>query len=149
VQRHSELNERFGNPADRSFLYPPKYEAAEEEIDQRLGVDEASARLHAVYEPIAEAINALPCTSIEGLRTKALVAFWEVVPSIAGDTEFSFDYEHSFQRLFCAVAGLCGLNGKIAATGFAMPNIEWTDQDDDDDDPDEDEDHSTEMGGAA
>jgi hypothetical protein len=40
---------------------------------------------------LANAISAAPVTSIEGLRVKALVAFWEVAPLCAGDTEFSFD----------------------------------------------------------
>jgi hypothetical protein len=40
---------------------------------------------------LANAINALPVNSIEGLRAKALVAFREVAPLCAGDTEFSFD----------------------------------------------------------
>jgi hypothetical protein len=40
---------------------------------------------------LANAINAASVTSIEGLRAKALVAFWEVAPLCAGDTEFSFE----------------------------------------------------------
>jgi len=39
----------------------------------------------------------------------------------AGDTEFHFADEYPFQRLFCAVAEFCGLDAKIAATGFEMP----------------------------
>jgi hypothetical protein len=34
----------------------------------------------AVVTPLANAINAACVTSIEGLRVKALVAFWEVAP---------------------------------------------------------------------
>jgi hypothetical protein len=142
----------LGDPANRGYQDTPEIRAAFQQTCERLGVDEASDRLSAAHqeiEPIAEVINALPCTSIEGLRAKALVAFWEVAPSGAGDTEFSFDHEYSFQQLFCAVAECCGLNSKITATGFEMPNIEWTDQDDDDDDPDEAEDQPLEMGGAA
>ena len=66
-------------------------------------------------------IEALPCTSIEGLRAKALVAFWEVAPLCAGDSEFHFQDAYPFQQLFSAVAEVCGLNSKIASTGFDMP----------------------------
>ena len=41
--------------------------------------------------PLEIAINDAPVTSVEGLRAKALVAFWAVAPLCAGDTEFSFD----------------------------------------------------------
>jgi hypothetical protein len=37
---------------------------------------------------------------------------------------------YPFQRLFCAVAELCGLNGKLAATGFDMPCTDFSDHDD-------------------
>ena len=84
--------------------------------------------------PIAKAISALPCTSIEGLRAKALVAFWEVVPVSAGDTEFHFGDEFPFQQLFSAVAELCGLSGKITATGYVMPSLGGYDDDYDGDD---------------
>jgi hypothetical protein len=67
------------------------------------------------------AIEALPCTSIEGLRAKALVAFWEVAPLCADDTEFHFEDAWPFRQLFSAVAEICGLNSKIASTGFDMP----------------------------
>jgi hypothetical protein len=82
-ERNSALEERFGAPADRGYRDPPEYEAAAKEIDARLGLDAAADQLHTVFEkiePIALAIEALPCTSIEGLRAKALVAFWEVAP---------------------------------------------------------------------
>ena len=73
--------------------------------------------------PLANAINAAPVSSIEGFRAKALVAFWEVAPLGAGDTEFSFDDAWPFQQLFTAVAELCGLKGKMAATGYVLPDI--------------------------
>jgi hypothetical protein len=63
-----------------------------------------------------------------------LVAFWEVSPLAADDSEFHFGDAYPFQHLFCAVAELCGLNGKVAATGFAMPNTDFYDQNDDEDD---------------
>jgi hypothetical protein len=112
---------------------PPEIAAATVEIYARLGLDEASATLHAVYEemePLMEAINATPVNSIEGLRAKALVAFYEVAPLCAGETEFTFDGAYPFQQLFTAVAELCGLKGKIAATGFALPDIGDDDSDD-------------------
>jgi len=132
VQRNSELDERFGEPADRSIHTPPGYAAVEKEIDDRVGMDAAADQLHVVFEnvePIARAIEALTCTSVEGLRAKALVAFWEIAPLCAGDTQFHFEDAYPFQRLFVAVAELCGLNGKIAATGFEMPNIDVEEDD--------------------
>lgn len=133
TQRNSELEERFGSPANRGYQDQPEYRAASEEIDDRVGVDVASDQLHTVFEKvelIARAIEALPCRSIEGLRAKALVAFWEVAPLCAGNAEFHFEDAYPFQQLFCAVAGLCGLNGKLAATGFDMPCTDFSDQDD-------------------
>jgi hypothetical protein len=131
VQRNNELEERFGSPADRDYQYTPEYAAAAEELD-RTGLDEAADRLHVAFEKIemmARAIEALPCTSIEGLRAKALVAFWEVAPLCAGDTEFHFEDAYPFQHLFWAVAEVCGLNGKIAATGFEMPCTDFSEDD--------------------
>jgi hypothetical protein len=80
---------------------------------------------------------AAPVTSIEGLRVKALVAFWEVAPLCAGDTEFSFDDAYPFQQLFAAVAEVCGLKDKMAATGYELPDIAMVDDDSDDDSDDE------------
>jgi hypothetical protein len=61
---------------------------------------------------------------------KALVAFWEVAPLCAGSTEFSFDDAYPFQQLFTAVAEVCGLKDKIAATGYELPDISDDDSDD-------------------
>jgi predicted nucleic acid-binding protein len=76
---------------------------------------------------LANAINASPVNSIEGLRAKALVAFWEVAPLCADQTEFSFD--DAFQQLFTAVAELCGLKDKMVATGYELPDIAMVDDD--------------------
>jgi hypothetical protein len=133
VQRNNKLEERFGSPADRDYEYTPEYWAAAEELD-RTSLNGAADRLHVAFEKIetiAKAIEALPCTSIEGLRAKALVAFWEVAPLCAGDTEFHFQDAYPFQRLFSAVAEVCGLNGKIAETGFNLPDICADDDQDD------------------
>jgi hypothetical protein len=133
TQRNSELEERFGGPAERDYQYPPEYESAAKELYDRVGLDQASDRLHVAFEKIgsiSKAIEGMPCRSIEGLRAKALVAFWEVMPLCAGDTEFHFEDAYPFQQLFCAVAELCGLNGKLAATGFDMPRTDFSDQDD-------------------
>ena len=111
---------------------------------ERSGAREADDELSAIHEemkPLANAINASPVTSIEGLRVKALVAFWEVAPFSSGQTEFSFDDAYPFQQLFTAVAELCGLKDKMAATGYELPNIAMVDDDSDDD--------SDEEGGAA
>jgi hypothetical protein len=55
--------------------------------------------------------------------TKALVAFWEISPLCKGDTLYSFDDAHPFQVLFSAVADYCGLAGKVASTGYKLPEI--------------------------
>jgi hypothetical protein len=87
AQAHAETDELFGklvngdNAEDRSRFFS--------EACARLDVHEVSDRLHAVGEemkPLARAIVALPTTSLEALRAKALVVFWEVAPLCAGDT---------------------------------------------------------------
>jgi hypothetical protein len=66
---------------------------------------------------------ALPTTSLEVLRAKTLVAFWEVAPLGASDTEYHFGDEYPFQLLFSAVAEFCGLTQKVAATGYTLPEL--------------------------
>jgi hypothetical protein len=75
-------------------------------------------------------------TSIEGLRAKALVAFQEIAPLFASDAEFCLDNEVAFQWLFSAVAQVCGLADKVAATGYVLPWPEVDEDDDSDDDSD-------------
>jgi hypothetical protein len=89
--------------------------------------------------PLEKAINAASVTSIEGLRAKALVAFREVSPLSAGSSKFFFEDEYPFQLLFTAVAELCGLKDKMAATGYELPDIAMVDDDSDDDSDDEGE----------
>jgi hypothetical protein len=128
VAAHAERDRKYGDEPD----YGPESIAALSECCRRLGVDEAEASLHATYEDmesLMEAINAAPVHSIEGLRAKALVAFYEIAPLCAGDTEFSFEDAYPFQQLFTAVADLCGLQGKLAATGFALPDSGMADDD--------------------
>lgn len=132
-ERNRELDERFGVPAG----YTAEYEAAAKAIDDRVGLHEANERLDALAQqisPIANAILALPVTSIEGLRAKALVAFREVAPLCAGDTEYEFDNPIAFQRLFHAVAQVCGLADKVEATGYVLrwPEVDALDDDEDD-----------------
>ena len=108
----------------------------------RFGVREADDALSAIHKemkPLANAINAASVTSVEGLRAKALVAFYEVAPLGAGNTEFSFDDAYTFQQLFTAVTELCGLKGKMAATGYELPDIAMVDGDSDDDSDDDGE----------
>ena len=90
--------------------------------------------IHQEMEQLAKAINAASVASVEGLRVKALVAFWEVAPLGAGDTEFSFEDAYPFQQLFTAVAELCGLKDKMAATGYELPDIAMVDDDSNEDD---------------
>jgi hypothetical protein len=130
TRSHSEHDRKFGEPRDRDYQDTPEIRAAWEEACERNGLDDACVRQSAIWEemkPIANAINASPVNSIEGLRAKALVALWEVVPLVAGDTEFSFDDAYPFQQLFTAVAELCGLKDKIAATGYDLPDIGMVD----------------------
>jgi hypothetical protein len=89
---------------------------------------------------LANAISVAPVNSIEGLRAKALVIFWEVAPLIAGETEFSFDDAFPFQQLFTAVAEVCGLMEKVVATGYQLPDIGIAYDDSDEDCDDEGED---------
>ena len=72
------------------------------------------------------------------LFSNALVAFWEVEPLASDENEFDFDEAYSFQRLFTAVAELCGLTGKMAATGYTLPVIGIIEAAPDDDDADDD-----------
>ena len=81
-------------------------------------------------EGLANAINAAPVNSIAGLRAKAMVAFWEVAPKHADDTDFSFERTCAFQQLFTAAADLCGLKDKIAAIGYQLPDVSMVDDDD-------------------
>jgi hypothetical protein len=140
TRSHSEIDRKFGEPRDRGYQDTPEIRAAWEEVSEWNGLDDACARQSAIWEemkPIADAINASPVTSIEGLRAKALVAFWEVAPLAAGDTEFSFEDAYPFQQLFTAVAELCGLKDKMVATGYELPDIAMVDDDSDDDDSDD------------
>src|SRR3981081_3618072 len=100
---------------------------------------DALSAIHEEMKQLANAINAASVTSIDGLRAKALVAFWAVAPLCAGDTEFSFEDAYPFQQLFTAVAELCGLKDKMVATGYELPDIAMVDDDSDDDSDDEGE----------
>jgi hypothetical protein len=142
AQAHAEHDREFGTPAERNYQYPPEIVAAFSDSCERSGANEADEALSAVdaeMKQLMKAINAASVTSIEGLRAKALVAFWEVAPLCAGDTEFSFEDAYPFQQLFTAVAELCGLKDKIVATGYELPDIAMVDDDSDDDSDDEGE----------
>jgi hypothetical protein len=78
VQRNSELDGRFGSAMVRNIWNTPEYIAAAKEVDDRVGLRQADDQLSAIWEqidPLRDAINAMPCTSIEGLYAKALLAF--------------------------------------------------------------------------
>jgi hypothetical protein len=132
AQAHAEHDREFGDPADRNYEYPPEIVAAFSDSCERSGANEADDVLSAIHEEmkqLANAINAASVSSIEGLRAKALVAFWEVAPLCAGDTEFSFEDAYPFQQLFTAVAEVCGLKDKMVATGYKLPDIDMVDDD--------------------
>jgi hypothetical protein len=135
TRSHSEQDQEFGSREDRDYQDTPEIRAAWEETCELNGLDDACERQSAIHEEmksIADAINAASVTSIEGLRAKALVALYEVAPLCAWDTEFSFDDAYPFQQLFTAVAEFCGLKGKMAATGYELPDIAMVDDDSDD-----------------
>jgi hypothetical protein len=132
-----ELGARYEPMVDR-------YYAAHNEwrVSSRQYRSEADAKLFAIWREISSlesAINAASVNSIEGLRVKALVAFREVVPSGLGETKFSFEDGFPFQVLFTAVAELCRLKEKMAATGYELPDIciAWDRPDEDSDDEEE------------
>jgi hypothetical protein len=143
TRSHSEHDRKFGSREERGYHDSPEITAAWEETCERNGLGDACARQSEIWEeikPIADAINAASVTTIEGLRAKALVALYEVAPLSAGDTEFSFEDAWPFQQLFTAVAELCGLKDKMAATGYALPDIGMVEAAPDDDSDDEGED---------
>src|ERR1700686_4056312 len=136
ARAHAGHDREFGDPADRNYEYPPEIIAAFSDSCERSGANEADEALSAIHEEmkqLANAINAASVTSIEGLRAKALVAFYEVAPLCAGDTEFSFEDAYPFQQLFTAVAELCGLKDEMVATGYELPDIAMVDDDSNDD----------------
>jgi hypothetical protein len=121
---HDREDREFGDPADV---------AAFDDSCERSGANEAGDALSAIHQEmkqLANAINAASVNSIEGLRAKAMVTFWEVAPLCAGDTEFSFEDAYPFQQLFTAVAELCGLKDKMASTGYELPDVSDDDSDD-------------------
>jgi hypothetical protein len=142
VAANAEHDRKFGDPADRNYEYPPEIVAAFSDSCERSGAHEAGDVLSAIYEemrPLEIAINAASVNSIDGLRAKALVPFREVAPLSADSSEFFFEDKYPFQQLFTAVAELCGLEGKMVATGYELPDIAMVDDDSDDDSDDEGE----------
>ena len=126
AKAHAEHDREFGDPADRDYEHPPEIRKSFEDSCERYGAREAGDELSAICDemrPLEIAINAASVNSIEGLRAKALVAFREVSPLSAGSTKFFFEDAYPFQQLFTAVAELCGLKGKMVATGYELPDI--------------------------
>jgi hypothetical protein len=110
AQAHAETDELFGEICN-SYDKEGRRECFEQAC-ARLDVDDAGDRMHAVGEemkPLARAIVASPATSMEALRAKALVTFWQIAPLCAGHARYDFDDEYHFQMLFSAVAEFCGL----------------------------------------
>lgn len=116
-----ELGTRFEPLLDQYYVAERRWSSSSART-----YDATANALHAIHnemKQLANAINAAPVTSIEGLRVKALVALWEIAPLCKGDTQFSFDDAYPFQQLFTAIAELCGLKDKIASTGCKLPDI--------------------------
>jgi hypothetical protein len=142
TQAHAEHAAEFGGPDVRDFERRHEIRKAFEDSCEHSGANTTGEGLHAIFEemaPVAAAINAASVISIEGFRAKALVAFWEVAPLGAGDSVFTFEDAWPFQQLFTAVAELCGLKDKMAATGYALPDIGTVEAAPDDDSDDEGE----------
>jgi hypothetical protein len=116
-----ELGTRFEPLVDQYYVAQRRWSSSSAQAHGAAG--DALSAIHDEMKQLANAINASSVNSIEGLRAKALVALWEVAPLCAGDTEFSFEDAYPFQQLFTAVAELCGLKDKIAATGCKLPDI--------------------------
>jgi hypothetical protein len=139
----AEQDAEFCLPKDRGYRYTQEMSAAHDRRLEDTGASQANDRMDAAtleMEPIEHAINCLPVSSIEGLRAKALIALHEIRPVIAGETEYDFQNEVAFQQLFTAVAELCGLKGKMAATGYELPDIGMVEAAPDDDSDDDGED---------
>jgi hypothetical protein len=126
VRAHRETDERFGEGAphdvwdkDNKRTPTEKGKFFEEILDSiRVGeAAESLAELVPEMQPLADAIDKLPVTSLEGLKAKALVAFWHIEPLTASSGEFHFQDEVAFQRLFVAVAEFCGLAGSHLRVG--------------------------------
>jgi hypothetical protein len=126
-----ELGARFEPLLDQYYVAQERWSTSSAQ-DYRATAD-ALHEIHDEMKPLANAINAASVTSIEGLRVKVLVTLWEIEPLCKGDTEFSFEDAYPFQQLFVAVAEVCGLNDKIAATGCTLPviGLAWDDCDED------------------
>jgi hypothetical protein len=116
-----ELGARFEPLLDQYYVAQRRWSRSTEQAYRATG--DALHAIHDEMKPLANAINASPVHSIEGLRVKALVALWEVEPLCKGETEFSFEDAYPFQQLFTAVAEVCGLKDKIASTGCKLPDI--------------------------
>jgi hypothetical protein len=123
-----ELGARFEPLVDQYYVAQRRWSRSSAQARHATG--DALHAIHNEMKQLANAINAASVTSIEGLRAKALVAFWEVAPLCVGDTEFSFDDAYPFQQLFTAVTELCGLKDKMAATGYELPDVSDDDSDD-------------------
>jgi hypothetical protein len=126
-----ELGARFEPLVDLYYVAQRRWSGSSARA--RVAAEDALSAIHNEMKQLANAINAAPVGSIEGLRVKALVAFWEVAPLIAGETEFSFEDAYPFQQLFTAVAEVCGLKDKMLATGYELPDIGIAYDDSDDD----------------
>jgi hypothetical protein len=135
AKANADHGAEFGTPAERGFAYPPEVAVGFSDCCERSGVDEASNALSAIHRrlvPLANAIVAAPVNTIEGLRVKALIIFWEAAPLQAGSAMYSFEDAGPFQWLFMTVAEICGLKDKIAATNYQLPEIEFTYDDEED-----------------
>jgi hypothetical protein len=136
AKANADHDAELGTPAERDFAYSPEVAAGFSDCCERWSVDEASDALSAIHRrmvPLANAIVAAPVNTIEGLRVKALIIFWEAAPLQAGSVEYSFEDAGPFQWLFMTVAEICGLKDKIAATNYQLPEIEFTYDEDEED----------------
>ncbi len=137
AKAHAKVECKFGEPP---YLDPEKGRRVQKAFEQacgEMGVDDASEKMEAIVKEIkrlSKVIHMLPVTSLEGLRAKALVAFWENAPLCAGDTEYDFSDEVVHQRLFVAVVQACGLADRVADKGYVLPHSQFDEDEDESED---------------
>ena len=68
---------------------------------------------------------------IQGRSLLATYCLYQIQFATLSETTFYFHDAHAFQQLFTAVAELCGLTGKMAATTYTLLDIDAVDEDDD------------------
>jgi hypothetical protein len=101
VRAQAEHDRESGDPADRNYKYPPEIVAAFSDSCERSGANEADEALSEIRQEmkqLANAINGSPVNSIEGLRAKALVAFWRSLHCVQATRSFRSTTRSYYKR---------------------------------------------------